>query len=63
MEGIDAILDLIESYHSGVSQKIISIDLDSEKDYVGYVFIEFDIETKSLRVLDPISHKKDKYKI
>ena len=57
-EGIDAFLNLIDSYHSGVPSGGLSIDLDSEKDFYGTVLIEFDKETKSLRVLDPISRVK-----
>lgn len=59
-EGIDAFLDLIEQYHSRISPKKLDIDLDSEKDYGGYIFIEFDTGTNSLRVLDPYSNMKDK---
>ena len=57
--GIDAFFDLIESYHSDVPYE--SIDLDSEKDYWGIILIEFDPETKSLRVLDPISRSRKKH--
>ena len=57
---IDAFLKFIESYHLDASYKEIEIDLDSEKDYWGYIFIEFDLETGSLRVFDPISYMKNK---
>lgn len=57
-EGIDAFLNLIDSYYSGVPSEGLSIDLDGGKDFYGTVLIEFDKETKSLRVLDPISRVK-----
>lgn len=57
--GIDAFFELIESYHSDVPYE--GIDLDSEKDYWGIILIEFDPETKSLRVLDPISRSRKKH--
>lgn len=57
--GIDDFFDLIESYHSDVPYE--GIDLDSEKDYCGLILIEFDSETKSLRILDPISRSRKKH--
>ena len=56
--GIDAFLNLIESYYSNVPYEGIEIDLDGEKDYWGIILIEFDPETKSLRVLEPIKEYK-----
>ncbi len=57
-EGIDAFLNLIDSYHSGVPSEGLLVDLDGEKDYWGTILIEFDKETKALRILDPISRAK-----
>ena len=61
--GIDTFLNLIESYHLDVPPKEVEIDLDVEKDYWGTVFIEFDTEVKSLRVVDPISSANNKNKM
>ena len=54
VQGIDAFLNLIESYYLNVPYEGIEIDLDGEKNYWGHILIEFDPETKSLRVLEPI---------
>ena len=62
-KGIDAFLDLIESYHMDDSSKEVDIDLDGEKDNWGQILIEFDTEMKCLRVLDPISHAKNRNKM
>ena len=59
-ETILAFLNLIESYYFDVPNKGVEIDLDSEKDYWGHIFIEFDPETGSLRVFDPISYMRNK---
>ena len=61
--GIDAFLNLIESYYLNVPYEGIEIDLDGEKDYWGNIFIEFDPETKSLRVLDPTFYAKNRTKM
>ena len=61
--GIDAFLNLIESYYSNVPYEGIKIDLDGEKDYWGTILIEFDPETKSLRVLEQISYAKNRIKM
>ena len=55
---IDAFLELLECYHLGARDAPPRISLDDEKEYWGLVLIEFDPRTKSLRVLDPISHSK-----
>ena len=55
-DGIDAFLNLIESYYFSVHRD--ELDLDEEDDCSGHVLIEFDKESNSLRVLDPISHAK-----
>ena len=60
--GIDSFLNLIESYYSNVPYEGIEIDLDGEKDYGGFILIEFDQETKSLRVVDPIFNSKNRIK-
>lgn len=57
--GIDAFFDLVESYHSDVPYE--GIVLDDERDYWGVILIEFDPETKSLRVLDPTSRSRKKH--
>ena len=59
-KSVDIFLDLIEQYHCDFIQRKPDIDLDSEKDYGGYIFIEFDMCTNSLRVLDPYSGMKAK---
>ena len=56
-DGIDAFLNLIESYYFSVHRD--ELDLDEEDDCSGHVLIEFDKESNSLRVLDPISHAKN----
>lgn len=61
--GIDAFLALIESYYLNVPYEGIEIALDDEKDYWGNILIEFDPETKSLRVLDPIFYAKNRTKM
>ena len=58
VEGVDAFLNLIESYYSGVPSEKLLIDLDGEKGSWEPIFIAFEKESKSLRVLDPISHAK-----
>ena len=62
VQSIDAFLNLIESYYLNVSYQGIEIDLDGEKDYCGFILIEFDQETKSLRVVDPIFNSKNRIK-
>lgn len=57
--GIDAFFDLVESYHSDVPYE--GIVLDDERDYWGVILMEFDPETKSLRVLDPTSRSRKKH--
>ena len=61
--GIDAFLNLIESYYLNVPYEGVEIDLDREKDYWGNILIEFDPETKSLRVLDPTFFAKNRTKM
>ena len=51
---IDAFLNLIESYYFSVPYNGIEIDLDSEIDYWGDIFVEFNPETRLLSVLKPI---------
>ena len=57
---IDAFLELLECYHLGVRGAPARISLDDEKEYFGHVLLEFDPKTRSLRVLDPISHSKNR---
>ena len=58
VEGVDAFLNLVDSYYSGVPSEGLLVDLDGEKGSWKPIFIEFEKESKSLRVLDPISHAK-----
>ena len=51
---IDAFLNLIESYYFSVPYNGIEIDLDSETDYWGNIFVEFNPESRLLSVLKPI---------
>ena len=59
---IDAFLNLLENYYSDTRCKGIEIDLDNETDYFGYVLIDFDLETTSLRVVDPITQSQNRRK-
>lgn len=57
---IELFFELLECYHRGDRGAHNRIDLDGEREYWGHVFVEFDRKTSSLRVLDPISHSKDR---
>ncbi len=62
-EGILAFTKLFEAYYSGVPGNQLEINLDAEEGRFGHLLISFELETKSLEVVDPLTDKlegKDK---
>ena len=61
-EGSEAFLKLLVSYHSDTPCTDTEIDLDGEAGNFRQVFIEFEMKTGSLRVVDPIRRSKNRRK-
>ena len=55
---IDAFLDLLYSYYFDDSYNNHIICLDNERVYSGAILIEFDLTTKSLRIIDPYKRRR-----
>lgn len=51
---IDAFLDFIESYHNRDLLNDCGITLDFEKDVGGQILVEYDRNSKSLRIVNPV---------
>ena len=57
---IGAFLELLAVYHLSARGTPARSSLDEEKDYWNHILVEFDRNTGSLRILDPIAHSKER---